>query len=600
MKSLDFIVEFRYNIIYCRKKGGVGALAVKESQNESLRLESFSEYAYLRIYEFFYMAGMLFLRQMRGSFHFVVARLCDLKDWIIGFFRHAFIHIRTSFHNFIVGQYHTLLAYRKQAEDSIAVLKRDKEISTSEKFSAIGKLIRCWASFVFKVFGSIFNYLGPIFALFFLIITIQYFLNLDYGLALRSGNKTLAYVKSEDVYTEAEQIVRNRTSTEVADIGNVVPEYAIVPVSSLKLTEPEDLANILLSNSGTNIYEGYGFYIDDKFIGSTDEVDSLLLVLDEYREQYREEGDTESKLQFVQKISMVDGIYPTSSIKATSEFKTLLNTQIEGEKYYTVEAGDAPSTISDDYGISVRELYNMNPGLEGNDIHVGEQLVVSRSVSYLNVTTTRREVYNEEIPYTTNYTYSDKYYTTFSKVTKAGIPGEQEVTALVTYEDGIPVSRQVLATKVLTEPVPREVTKGTKNVIYSVGNAAGTKKGFIWPTIGGYVSCRIWGYKGHTGMDIAGCGKGSNIYASAAGTVVTVKWGKTGYGNHIIINHGDGVQTLYAHLNDIYVTKNQYVNQGDVIGAMGRTGNATGVHLHFEIRINGQYIDPGLYIGYAP
>lgn len=427
-------------------------------------------------------------------------------------------------------------------------------------------------------------------------MTIQYFSTLEYGLAFQSGGKTLAYIENESVYNEAEQIIRSRTSTEVPDLGNIVPQYSITPVSSLEFTSPDDLANIILGGSGANVYEGFGLYIDDKFIGSTDESDNLLAMLDEYREQYRAEGDSESRLQFKQKISLVDGVYPTSSIMAISEFKNLINTQIEGEKYYTVEAGDAPLAIADYFDISYKELCAMNPGIEKGDIHVGDQLVVSRSVSYLNVTNTKREEYNEEIPYTTNYTYSDKYYTTYSKVTKAGVPGEQKVTALVTYEDGVVVNRQVLTAEVISEPVPREVTVGTKSVSYSVGNSSGTNKGFIWPTTGGYVSCGIWGYKGHTGTDIAGCGYGSNIYAAAAGTVVTVKWNTTGYGYHIIINHGDGIQTLYAHCSNLYVKVGQYVNQGDIIAAMGSTGNSTGTHLHFEVRVNGQYVDALKYV----
>ena len=301
-------------------------------------------------------------------------------------------------------------------------------------------------------------------------------------------------------------------------------------------------------------------------------------------------------MQFLQKISLVDGVYPASSIMATSEFKTLINTEVEGEKYYTVEAGDAPLSIASYFGVSYRELCNMNPGLESGDIHVGDKLVVSKSVSMLTVTNTKREVYTEEIPYTTNYTKSDKYYTTYSKVTKQGVPGEQEVTALVTYEDGVVVNRQILTTVVLTEPVAREITVGTKAVLVPSHNPGASPSGFIWPTIGGYVSCGFQGYKGHTGMDIAGCGYGSNIYASAAGTVVKAKWGKTGYGNYIIIDHGGGIQTLYAHNSNLYVKVGQYVNQGDVIAAMGSSGNSTGTHCHFEIRVNGQYMNPAKYV----
>ncbi len=571
-------------------------MTVKTDEKEKAGFDSLVEYLYLRIYEFCYITGMYFLRQMRGGYHFALNEFKYLKSYASEYILHAKRHIKTSLKNFFTGKYHALLSYRKKANSSLEILKKQKEHSFAENFSAFKTLLNCCFVFFVKIFCVLFNYVAPILATIFLVVTIQYFSTLEYGLAFQSNGKTLAYIKDESVYNAAEQIIRNRTSTEIPDLGNVVPQYSIVPVSSLELTEAEELANIVLGNSGTNVYEGYGLYIDDEFVGSTDESDNLLELLDEYREQYREEGDTESKLQFKQKVSLVDGIYPTASIMAISEFKSLLNTEVEGEKYYTVEAGDAPLSIASYFDISYRELCAMNPGLEDGDIHVGDQLVVSRSVSYLNVTNTKREVYNEDIPYGTNYTYSDAYYTTYSKVTKAGVPGEQKVTALVTYEDGIAVSRQILATEVITEPIPREVTVGTKSVVYSVGNSSGTSKGFIWPTIGGYVSCPIWGYSGHTGMDIAGCGYGSNIYASAAGTVTTVKWGTTGYGYHIIINHGDGIQTLYGHCSNLYVTVGQYVNQGDIIAAMGSTGNATGTHLHFEIRINGQYANPANYV----
>ena len=239
---------------------------------------------------------------------------------------------------------------------------------------------------------------------------------------------------------------------------------------------------------------------------------------------------------------------------AMNEFRLLINSEVEGEKVHVVEAGESPSLIADMYDLYYSELVAMNPGLaEDATVRVGEELVVSKSVSFLTVTTTRREVYMEAVPYTTNYTYSDKYYNTYSKVTKAGVEGEQEVTALVTYEDGVAVSRQVLVTEMITEPVPREMIVGTKNPVYAVGNSSGTSSGFIWPTkkAGAYVSCGIWGYPGHTGTDITGTGYGSNIYASAAGTVVKVKWGTSGYGYHVIINHGGGIQTLYAHCSNI-------------------------------------------------
>ncbi len=570
-------------------------MSVKTTDKNNAGFDSVLEYLYLRIYEFFYITGIRFIRQIRGFCHFIVNEAKYLKKHMAEFFRHIWIHISSSFRNFFIGKYHALLAYRKRASNAVSVIQNYKENSFGTNASAVGTIIHCWAVFAFKILCTIFNYVAPILAVVFLIVTIRYFENLDYGLALESNGKTIAYIKSENTYNEAEQIIRNRASAEVEDIVNAAPQYAIVPVSGTNLTEPEELANIILRNSGANVYEGYGLYIDGKFICSTDEADSLLTALDEYREQYREDGDTESKMQFVQKISLVDGVYPTSSIMATSEFKTLINTEVEGEKYYVVESGDAPLSIAAYFDVSYRELCNMNPGIESGDIHVGDKLVVSKSVSLLTVTNTKREVYTEEIKYGTNVTKSDKYYTTYRKTVKQGVPGEQEVTALVTYEDGVVVNRQILATEVITEPINAEVVVGTKPVRVSPSPGS-SSSGFIWPTIGGYVSCGIWGYPNHTGMDIAGCGYGSNIYASAAGTVVKAKWSKTGYGNYIIIDHGGGIQTLYAHNSNLYVKVGQYVNQGDIIAAMGSSGNSTGTHCHFEIRINGQYVNPAKYV----
>ncbi len=584
-------------MLYTIEKRGEYLLSIKPADKEKVSFDSELEYLYLRIYEFFYFIGIHFIRQLRDGYHFVVKQAVYLRNGLEDWFFKTKLRFLNSVRNILTGKYHAFLSYSSKASDAFDALKNSREGSKDDQFAALKNFVQCWAVFIWSILGSILNYVAPVFAAVLLIITLNYFNSLEYGLSFESNGKNLAYITGESVYNEAEQIIRNRTSSETTDIGNVAPQFSIVPVSSLELTDAEDLANIILKNSGQSVYEGYGLYIDGDFVGSTDESDSLLALLDEYREQYRQEGDTESKLQFKQNVSLVDGVYPTSSIKANSEFKLLLNSEIEGEKYHTVAAGESPSLIADMYDLYVSELTAMNPALEENpNIYVGQELVVSKSVSYLNVTTTRREVYTEEVPYSTNKTYSDKYYTTYSKVTKAGVPGEQLVTALVTYEDGIAVSRQVLTSEVTKEPVAREMTVGTKNVIYSVGNASGTSKGFIWPTIGGYVSCGIWGYKGHTGMDIAGCGHGSNIYASAAGTVVKVKWGNTGYGNYIIINHGDGIQTLYAHCSNLYVKQGQYVNQGDIIAAMGSTGNSTGTHLHFEIRINGQYANPANYV----
>ena len=100
----------------------------------------------------------------------------------------------------------------------------------------------------------------------------------------------------------------------------------------------------------------------------------------------------------------------------------------------------------------------------------------------------------------------------------------------------------------------------------------------------------------HTGIDI-GASTGTNIVAGESGTVILASYGwNGGYGNYIIVNHGNGLTTRYAHASKLYVSVGQTVSRGQVIGAVGSTGNSTGPHLHFEVRQNGSHKNPLNYL----
>ena len=139
-------------------------------------------------------------------------------------------------------------------------------------------------------------------------------------------------------------------------------------------------------------------------------------------------------------------------------------------------------------------------------------------------------------------------------------------------------------------------------------NASGVS--LQWPTwchtITSYFGYRVHPIYGntrfHSGIDI-GAGFGDTIMAAASGTVIYVEtpvpgqsWGGSGYGNYFIIDHGNGVSTLYAHCTSVYVSNGQTVSQGEAVGTVGSTGGSTGSHLHFEVRINGTRVDPLSYL----
>lgn len=102
----------------------------------------------------------------------------------------------------------------------------------------------------------------------------------------------------------------------------------------------------------------------------------------------------------------------------------------------------------------------------------------------------------------------------------------------------------------------------------------------------------------HTGVDFGAGNTTPPIYSAAAGRVIYAGWNSSGYGNLIKIDHGNGVVTYYAHLSSIRVQIGQMVNKGDLIGIVGTTGFSTGLHLHFEIRLNGRHLNPVPFLPY--
>lgn len=119
-----------------------------------------------------------------------------------------------------------------------------------------------------------------------------------------------------------------------------------------------------------------------------------------------------------------------------------------------------------------------------------------------------------------------------------------------------------------------------------------TSPGFLWPTNGGYVAEKMGGYPGHTGIDISGISMDSPVYAAAAGTVTVARDTNVGYGKYITVDHGNGYQTFYGHNSALYVNVGDEVALGQTIAAVGRSGRATDYMLHFEIRRNGESLDP--------
>jgi murein DD-endopeptidase MepM/ murein hydrolase activator NlpD len=137
-------------------------------------------------------------------------------------------------------------------------------------------------------------------------------------------------------------------------------------------------------------------------------------------------------------------------------------------------------------------------------------------------------------------------------------------------------------------PQAKQVSPRIRQITPNAGTVVASGQ-FVWPTSGTITQRFVW-Y--HRGLDIANRAA-PNILAAESGTVVVAGWPDGyGYGNRVIIDHGNGYKTLYGHLSSVYVVPGQTVNRGNAIGKMGSTGRSTGVHLHFEVIRNGVYLNP--------
>lgn len=173
----------------------------------------------------------------------------------------------------------------------------------------------------------------------------------------------------------------------------------------------------------------------------------------------------------------------------------------------------------------------------------------------------------------------------------------------VTYLNGKEVSRSAVKRTVVQEPVSKTIETGTRTLPdsypegYQSGQGSGVATGsFLWPLPYTYhITSPFemrWGTM-HKGIDIAEGGvHGATVRASDGGVVTIAGDLNDGYGNYVVIDHGNGYKTLYAHGSAIYVTQGQYVSKGQPILAVGNSGNSYGSHLHFEIIENGTEVNP--------
>lgn len=574
--------------------------AAKRRMPKNQSLQDMAQNAALKSYRFCYYTGVQLIRYFRRYkkrlFRFAVRTRLGLqlkmkkRLTLVGRkFRFAV--------NDAMRPYRQVQRLRQSQEERLALAE---ELGPKAVRKEKSRIWRESLRLVCKILGTVFNYVAPVVSFIILVGLIHENTNLQFALEVEYNDKMIGYIEKESDFDESEKIMQSRiVYEEYQPPLDTVPKYTLKVIDEEELSTVNEIADELIAASGNEITEASGLYVDGVFYGAVEDAAPIRALLDSMLDQYRT-GSENERVDFVQDVELSKGLYLLSSLVEPEEMEAVLTSEVEGEVTYTVVEGDAPTLISQKMDIPYSQLKALNPGIE-ESLLVGQEVLISNQVNFLTVKRTVTEVYEEDIPFGTEEVVDANYAKGYQAVRSSGVLGKRLVTADVVYVNGLEEDRTEVDSVVLKEPVDQVVTVGTAEPIQvlsssSSGSAAGSSGGFIWPVDGGHVTCGINGYWGHTGMDI-GANRGTVIRAAASGTVVKAVRQYYAYGIHVKISHGNGIYTLYAHMSQLAVSYGDYVQQGQIIGYVGMTGNASGNHCHFEIIINGRFMDPAKYIG---
>lgn len=392
--------------------------------------------------------------------------------------------------------------------------------------------------------------------------------------AMRIGDKFVVAVESEDAIKE---VLQNAKNAYVADASQFNVTLSADPYNSLVekpiiVSSKEALENSrsLTTASATE--------------------DSNLEALSSEKA-----SDNQNKtvgVAFTEEIVIVETYVDATKILSIQEATQLITKENQEPQKYIVKAGDCPSTIASDNNMKLSELVEMNPALANSElINIGDELIVMVPEPELSISTMEEAVYKAPIERKTTYVENENIYQGSNKVIDSGADGEKQVTALVTKVNGKEIERTVLKEEVLVVAKDKIIEKGTKAL-----PSKGATGSFIMP-LASYTLSSGYGYRWggfHYGVDLA-APTGTTVRASDGGVVTFAGW-SGGYGNLVVIDHGNGVTTKYGHNSSISVSEGQKISQYEEIAKVGSTGQSTGPHCHFEIRFDGTPANPMNYV----
>lgn len=291
-----------------------------------------------------------------------------------------------------------------------------------------------------------------------------------------------------------------------------------------------------------------------------------------------------------EKVELVSLQVNPGEIKSIDQALKIILTGKEKLVTYKVSKGDTLWTIARANDMHISDLRIANPILKGENLKIGQVINLNKIEPIINVESTLTATVTETLAYQTKINRVNSLIRGKRKVIQEGTNGTRKVTYSLVLLNGQTINKKEINAVVLKPAKAKVINVGTKFMLASRGGGS-----LAWPKRGPITSGfgSRWG-RMHTGLDIDGV-VGDSVGAAEGGRVITAGWYYE-YGQAIIIDHGNGICTLYGHLSSINVRVGENVSRGQFIGRLGNTGRSTGSHLHFEVRINGNPVNPLRYL----
>lgn len=406
-------------------------------------------------------------------------------------------------------------------------------------------------------------------------------------------NKYIGTVKSksavQDILKEITKEAETRYGTKVLVSSRISYKDAFL-TSKNRIANDELRSQIESSVALTS--KAFAIIVDGKDIAYLKDRPSAEGVLNKIKAPYIQNEEDSVNVGFLENVSIVEREVSVNELKGPEEVFNNLALQSNNMKEYTVQEGDIVGGIAEKFGLTVEEIRKVNPGIDIDNISIGQKLNIVAPRYVVNVKKSSYKTAEGKISYEVEYEDTQELYKGDSKVKVKGAEGNKLVKTELVSINGILEKTNIVREDVLEAPKTEIVLRGTKERPRTVATGAFEKpsRGSVTSRFG-----QRWSRQ-HTGIDIA-VPKGTPNKAADGGVVTFADWDGN-YGKLVIINHGNDLTTYYAHNDTIKVEKGQRVAKGDVIGTAGTTGNVTGPHLHFEVRQNGTPVDPSKYVPY--